>query len=59
MKYSEFIIEVVKEKYGEWLEMAGADAPALLTDILACLLSEALDQRDCLRKIINDLKVKK
>lgn len=54
MNRSQYIIEVVSEKYGEWLEMAGDKSPALLTDILACLLAKQIEEnryyKECLKK---------
>jgi hypothetical protein len=46
MRQSRFVIEIVQEKYGEWLEMAGDDSPALLCDILASLLAREMDKND-------------
>ena len=46
MKESQFILEVVKEKYAEWLEMAGDDSPALLSDILASLLYKEMNDNE-------------
>lgn len=54
MKKSQFIIDAVRDKYSEYLEMAGDDSPALLTDILACLLAREIEQneyyKECLKK---------
>lgn len=47
------IIEEIKEKYSEWLEMAGDDSPALLTDILANLLAKEKSLNEYYKKRLN------
>lgn len=53
MKKSQFIVSTITEKYSEWLEMAGDDSPALLSDILASLLVKEMDEK---QYYINRLK---
>lgn len=45
MKPSQLVISIIEEKYSEWLDMAGNDRPALLTDILASLLAKEMDEK--------------
>lgn len=56
MKKSQFIIEVIKEKYGEWLEMAGENSPALLSDILANLLYREMEEKTYYKMRLNQLE---
>lgn len=58
MKGSQFILEVVKEKYSEWLEMAGDDSPALLTDILASLLAKEMDEKSYYKERLKEFEIK-
>ena len=44
MKPGQFVINVVKEKYSEWLEMAGDDSQSMLCDILGSLLAKEMDK---------------
>lgn len=46
------IVEEVKEKYSEWLEMAGEEAPALLIDILGSLLLKEKSLTDYYKKVM-------
>lgn len=50
------LINVVSEKYSEWLEMAGEDAPRLLIDILAKLLVIEKQKNDYLSKVLYGCK---
>lgn len=56
MRKSDFILHVIDEKYGEWIEMAGADAPDLKCHILASILAKTMDERDQYKEIMFDLK---
>ncbi len=56
MKHSQFIISCVQEKYGEWLEMAGKDAPALLTDIVASLLAKEVEENTYYKMRLKELE---
>lgn len=58
MKQSQFIIEVVKEKYSEWLDMAGDNSPALLSDILASLLAKEMEEKSYYKERLKDYESK-
>jgi hypothetical protein len=45
------LLDSVKDKYGEWLEMAGEKSPILLNEILASMLVNQIE--------MNDLYIKK
>ncbi len=52
------IVEEVKEKYSEWLEMAGEDSPALLIDILGSLLLKERSLTDYYKKVMRSQRGK-
>ncbi len=56
MKQSRFIIEIIREKYGEYLDRAGADAPALLADMLACTLWREINEKEYYKKQLDELR---
>ncbi|HEY3527499.1 MAG TPA: hypothetical protein VGK47_14985 [Nitrososphaeraceae archaeon] len=58
MKGSQFVLDEVKEKYSEWLEMAGDDSPALLTDILASLLAKEMDEKSYYKERLKEFEIK-
>ena len=51
---SQDIISEVNDKYSEWLEMAGDNSPALLTDILASMLLKERENNELLSKMIKN-----
>lgn len=58
MKPSQLVIEIVKEKYSEWLDMAGDNSPALLTDILASLLAKEMDEKSYYKERLKEFESK-
>lgn len=46
------LIEDVQLKYGEWLEMAGENAPALLNNILATIIIKEKEKNVYYERII-------
>lgn len=60
MRQSELIIHIVKEKYSEWLEMAGEQSPAckaaLLADILASLLAKEMDEKTYYKQRLDEIE---
>lgn len=56
MEKSQFIIEVVKEKYGEWLDMAGENSSHLLCDILASLLAKEMDEKSYYKERLKEFE---
>jgi hypothetical protein len=53
MKSHQFIIQVLEEKLGEYLEMAGDNAPALMIDHLARLLVKEQEEKEFYKNIYN------
>lgn len=53
------LIESIKEKYGEWLEMEGSRAPELLNEILACLLIKERSDVEYYKNLIRYYENKK
>lgn len=51
------ILQEIHDKYGEWLEMAGDDAPAKMIQILACLLIRAREDNDFLRMELKYVRI--
>jgi hypothetical protein len=56
MKQSQFVIEVIKEKYGEYLEMAGENEPAMLLDIMACTLWREIQEKNYYKRQLDELR---
>ncbi len=52
------ILVEIQEKYGEWLEMAGNDAPAMTIEIIAELLQKERDLNEYYKKIFNSAMCK-
>ena len=50
----EQIISEMKSRYGEWLETAGDESPALLIRILAYNLSKERQKTELLEKILKN-----
>ena len=50
MRPNEILIAELEEKYGEYLEMAGQDAPALLIQVLSQKLVEQIEINALLKK---------
>lgn len=50
MKTEEILDELI-EKYGEWLEMAGDNAPNLLIEIMSKLLLQEREEKEFYKKV--------
>lgn len=49
------LIQEVCQKYGEWLEMAGDQAPAMIIDILAKMIIEERQVNEYYRRRLNNV----
>ncbi len=52
MKEDQLLNEIIN-KYSEWLETAGENAPALLTNILVSLLAKSRSENEYYQKRLN------
>lgn len=58
-KQAQDLMESIKEKYGEWLEMEGSRSPEFLNEILVCLLLKEKEMVRHYRKLITHYEKKK